>query len=166
MSTPRIETNKVVSLTYSILDDMGEILEQSDLPISYVHGGKSELFEKLEAALAGKTIDDQISVTLNPDEGFGQHNPDLTFTDDLENVPEELRFVGAELEAQNADGESMKFLVSKIKDTELTVDANHPMAGKTVVFKVKVTDIRDASSDEARSGKVTSAGPGQGHPLQ
>lgn len=164
MSALRIEANKVVSLTYSIVDDKGEILEQSDLPIHYVHGGKSDLFEKLEAALTGKTIGDQISVTLSPEEGFGLHNPALTYTDDLENVPEELRFVGAELEAQNANGESMKFVVSKIKESELTVDANHPMAGKTVIFKVKVTDIRAASSDEARTGQPVSTD--QSHPLQ
>jgi FKBP-type peptidyl-prolyl cis-trans isomerase SlyD len=164
MSAPQIEANKVVSLTYSILDDKGEVLEQSELPIHYVHGGNSDLFEKLEAALTGKTIGDQVSVTLSPEEGFGQHNPDLTFTDDLENVPEELRFVGAELEAQNADGESMKLIVSEIKEAELTVDANHPMAGKTVIFKVKVTDIRDASNDEARTGQPVSTD--QSHPLQ
>jgi len=164
MSAPQIETNKVVSLTYSIVDDKGEVLEQSDLPINYVHGGKSTLFEKLEAELTGKTIGDQVSVTLSPEEGFGQHNPDLTFTDDLENVPEELRFVGAELEAQNANGDSLKFMVTEIRESELTVDANHPMAGKTIVFKVKITDIRDATSDEASTGKVVSTE--QSHPLQ
>ncbi len=165
MSAPQIETNKVVSLTYSILDDKGEILEQSDLPIHYVHGGKSDLFEKLEAALTGKTIGDQVSVTLSPEEGFGEHNPDLTFTDDLENVPEELRFVGAELEAQNASGDELKFVVSEIRENELTVDANHPMAGKTIVFKVQITDIRDASSDEARTGQPV-VSTDQSHPLQ
>lgn len=165
MSALHIEVNKVVSLTYSIVDDKGEILEQSDLPIHYVHGGKSDLFEKLEAALTGKTIGDQVSVTLSPEDGFGSHNPDLTFTDDLENVPEELRFVGAELEAQNANGDALKFVVTEIKETELTVDANHPMAGKTVTFKVKVTDIRDASSDEARTGQPV-VSTDQGHPLQ
>ena len=164
MSELQIEANKVVSLTYSILDDKGEILEQSDLPIHYVHGGKSDLFKKLEAALTGKTIGDQVSVTLSPEEGFGPHNPDLTFTDDLENVPEELRFVGAELEAQNANGDALKFVVSEIRESELTVDANHPMAGKTIIFKVKITDIRDASKDEARTGQPVSTD--QDHPLQ
>ena len=164
MSAPQIEANKVVSLIYSILDDKGEILEQSDKPIDYVHGGKSDLFEKLEAALTGKAIGDQVSVTLSPEEGFGVHNPDLTFTDDLENIPEELRYVGAELEAQNAEGDSMKLIVSDIKESQLTVDANHPMADKTVVFKVKVAGIRDATSDEARTGQAVSAG--QGHLLQ
>ncbi len=164
MSALRIEANKVVSLTYTIVDEKGQVLEQSEIPIHYVHGGKSDLFEKLEAALAGKTLGDEVSVTLSPEEGFGPHDPDLTFTDDLENVPEELRFIGAELEAKNADGESMKFIVTNIADRELTVDANHPMAGKTVVFKVKVIEIRDASKGEARTGQAISTD--QSYPLQ
>lgn len=164
MPAPLIESNKVVSLTYSILDDQGKILEHSDMPIHYVHGGNSDMFEKLQAALTGKTIGDQVSVSLSPEEGFGPHNPDLTFTDELENVPEELRFVGAELGVKNADGESMKFIVSEIKNNELTVDANHPLAGKTVIFKAKVTDIRDASSGEIRTGQPVSID--QSHPLQ
>jgi FKBP-type peptidyl-prolyl cis-trans isomerase SlyD len=155
----RIESNKVVSVTYSIFDDNGDILEQNELPVTYIHGGHSDLFEKLERALTGKTIGDEISVTLSPEEGFGLHNPDLTFVDDLENVPEELRFVGAELEAQNASGEVLKFTVSDIGDNQLTVDGNHPFAGKTVTFKVKVAEVRDATADELTSGK-----PGtQGH---
>jgi FKBP-type peptidyl-prolyl cis-trans isomerase SlyD len=164
MTHTQIQSNKVVSLTYSILDDKGEILEQSDLPVSYVHGGHSDLFEKLEQALTGKTVGDEVSVTLSPEEGFGQHNPDLTFTDDLENVPPELRYVGAELEAQNASGEVMKFVISSIDDNMLTVDGNHPFAGKTVTFRVKVADVRDATAEEMQSGQPTS--PGQGHLLQ
>jgi FKBP-type peptidyl-prolyl cis-trans isomerase SlyD len=161
---PQIESNKVVSLTYSILDDKGEILEQSDLPISYIHGGHSDLFKKIERALTGKTIGDEVSITLSPEEGFGQHNPDLTFSDDLENVPEELRYVGAELEAQNASGEVMKFVVSEIGDNQMTVDGNHPFAGKTVTFKVKVAEVRDATTEELSSGQPSTSG--QGYPLQ
>ena len=161
---PQIESNKVVSLTYSILDEKGEVLEQSNLPISYIHGGHSDLFEKLERALAGKTVGDEVSVTLSPEEGFGEHNPDLTFTDDLENVPEELRYVGAELEAQNASGEVMKFIVSDIGDNQLTVDGNHPFAGKTVTFRLKVAEVREATAEELSTGQPNT--PGHGHTLQ
>jgi FKBP-type peptidyl-prolyl cis-trans isomerase SlyD len=126
MTQTQITPNKVVSLVYSIFDEEGKILEQSDLPISYIHGGHSDLFEKLERALNGKSVGDEVSVTLPPEEGFGPHNPDLTFSDDLENVPLELRYVGAELEAQNANGEVLKFVVSEINDNKMTVDGNHP----------------------------------------
>ena len=161
---PQIESNKVVSLTYSILGEQGEILEQPDLPISYIHGGHSDLLEKIERALTGKTIGDEVSVALSPEEGFGPHDPDLTFADDLENVPEELRYVGAELKAQNASGEVMKFVVSDIGDNQLTVDGNHPFAGKTVTFKVKVAEVRDATAEELSSGQPST--PGQGHTSQ
>ena len=164
MTHAQIESNKVVSLTYSILDDKGKILEQSDLPVSYVHGGHSDLFEKLEQALTGKSVGDEVTVTLSPEDSFGQHNPDLTFTDDLENVPTELRYVGAELEAQNASGEVMKFVVSSIDNNKFTVDGNHPFAGKTVTFRVKVAEVRDATAEELQSGQPAS--PGQGHLLQ
>ncbi len=163
MTLACVETNKVISLTYSILDDKDTILEQSDLPVTYLHGGKSDLFKKIEDELNGKVLGDKISVTLEPEEGFGSYDPGLTFTDDVHNVPEELRYVGAELEAQNADGEVLKFMVSNIREGKLTVDANHPMAGKTVTFKVKITGIRDATADEVKSGHVVSD---HSHPLQ
>ena len=156
-----ITSNKVVSLVYSIIDDKGEILEQSELPISYIHGGHSDLFEKLEQELTGKTVGDEVSVTLSPEEGFGAHNPDLTFIDDMENVPPELRYVGAELEAQNANGEVMKFVVSDISENKMTVDGNHPFAGKTVTFRVKVAEVRDATAEELKTGQPITFGQGQ-----
>ena len=159
-----ITSNKVVSLVYSIIDDQGEILEQSELPVSYIHGGHSDLFEKLEQELTGKTVGDEVSVTLSPEEGFGAHNPDLTFIDDMENVPPELRYVGAELEAQNANGEVMKFVVSDISENKMTVDGNHPFAGKTVTFRVKVAEVRDATAEELKTGQPIT--PGQGQLLQ
>lgn len=158
MTQDRVAANKVVSVIYSIKDEQGETIEHTDLPVSYIHGGRSDMFEKIERELEGKTVDDRVQVTLGPDEAFGDHNPGLTFTDDIENVPEALRFVGAELEAQNAEGETLKFIVTGIKDSKLTVDANHPMAGKTVTFHVKVADVRDATSTELASGQPEELG--------
>ena len=100
----------------------------------------------------GHNIGDRVEVTLNPQEGFGEPDPDLTFTDDIENVPPEYRRIGAEVELQNEHGESMKFRVSRIADGKLTVDANHPLAGQTVTFVVVVENIRDASMDEIVNG--------------
>jgi FKBP-type peptidyl-prolyl cis-trans isomerase SlyD len=92
MTDQFVENNKVVSFTYSIVDDNGELLEQSDLPISYVHGGKHDLFDKVVQALDGSVIDDAVEVSLTPEEGFGPHDPELTYTDDIENVPDEFRY--------------------------------------------------------------------------
>jgi FKBP-type peptidyl-prolyl cis-trans isomerase SlyD len=110
------------------------------------------LFEKIELALDGHRIGDRVEVLLNPAEGFGPHDPKLTFTDDIENAPPEFRRVGAEVEMQNEQGESMTFRVSRIADGKITLDANHALAGQTVTFVVDVDNIRDASMDEIVNG--------------
>jgi FKBP-type peptidyl-prolyl cis-trans isomerase SlyD len=152
MSDQFVGQNKVVSFTYSIVDESGEIIEQSDLPITYVHGGKHDLFEKVEQALEGSVVGDSVEVELTPEEGFGPYDPDLTYTDDIENVPPEFRRVGAEVEMMNDQGDTRKFVVSHIEGGKLTVDGNPPMAGKTIVFHIRVTDIRDATPEEVASG--------------
>jgi FKBP-type peptidyl-prolyl cis-trans isomerase SlyD len=148
-----IRKNKVASITYTLLNQRGEVFEQSDVPVSYLHGHDSGLFEKVEQALEGKAVGDSIQVTIAPEDGFGAHDPALTFTDDLENVPPELRAIGAQLEAQNASGEMLTFIVTRIEHSKLTVDANHPLAGQTVQFNVTVRDVRDATAEELRTGQ-------------
>ena len=106
MTEQFIEKNKVVSFTYSIVDKNGELLEQSDLPISYVHGGKHDLFEKVVEELDGSVIDDTVEVSLTPEEAFGAYDPELTYTDDLENVPPEFHRIGAQVEMMNDKGDS------------------------------------------------------------
>ena len=158
MSTQTVRTGKVVSLTYTLLNQRGEVFEQSDMPISYLHGHDSGLFEKVEHQLEGREAGDSVQVTLTPEEGFGQHDPALTFTDDLENVPTELRYVGAQLEAQNAEGEILNFIVTRIEQGKLTVDGNHPLAGQTVQFHVTVHEVRDATAAELRNKQPSSPG--------
>jgi len=152
MKEDKVSKNKAVYVTYSILDQSGSVYEQYEMPVGYVHGGSSPLFEKIEAALEGKKVGDRVEVSLNPQEGFGEPDPSLSFTDDVENVPLEYRYIGAEVEFQNERGEGMQFRVSRIADGKLTVDANHPLAGQTVTFLVNVVNIRDASMDEIVSG--------------
>jgi len=152
MADQIVGNNKVVSFTYSIVDASGELLEQSDLPISYVHGGKHDLFDKVVHELDGCVIDDTVDVSLTPEEGFGALDPELTYTDSIDNVPEEFRHLGAEVEMMNEQGDSKTFVVTHIEDGKLTVDGNHPMAGKVITFRIKVTDIRDASVEEIQNG--------------
>ena len=159
MSKPIVSRDKVVSFTYSIQDAEGNIVEQSDLPISYVHGGQHDLFEKIEASLEGCAVGDTVKVALTPEEGFGQHDENLTYTDDLDNVPPEFRRIGAEVEMMNDQGETRKFIVTHIENDKLTVDGNHPLAGKIITFNIKVADIRDASPDELARGVEPMATP-------
>jgi FKBP-type peptidyl-prolyl cis-trans isomerase SlyD len=157
--TDTIRKGKVVSVTYTLHDERGQIFEQSDIPVPYLHGHGSGLFDKIEQQLEGRRVGDSIEATLSPDEGFGPHDAALTFTDDLENVPPELRYLGARLEAQNASGEQLTFVVTRIENGKLTVDANHPLAGQTVKFRVTIRDVRDATPEELRAGLPGASGP-------
>ncbi|MEE8342423.1 MAG: peptidylprolyl isomerase [Gammaproteobacteria bacterium] len=148
----QVEVNKVVSIIYRIHGEDGILLEQVDLPVTYVHGGEGRLFEKIESALEGHVVGDIIEVPFAPEEGFGRHNPALTFTDDIENVPPQYRHVGAEVEMKNDQGEARTFTVTRMENGQLTVDCNHPLAGKMVTFTVQVMDIRDATPEEIENG--------------
>jgi FKBP-type peptidyl-prolyl cis-trans isomerase SlyD len=143
-----IADRKAVALTYSITTADGAVVEQHDVPITYVHGSRSGLFDKIAAALEGKCAGDRVEVSLAPSEGFGEHDPGLTFTDDIANVPPQFQQLGAEVEMVNEHGEPRLFRVTRIADARLTVDANHPFAGQTVTFHVNVVDVRDATPAE------------------
>ncbi len=143
-----IKPGKYVSLTYTIAEKDGELLEQNDIPVNYIHGGETELIGGMDRAVAGKGVGDEVEITVPPEDGFGPHDPDLTFTDSLENVPPQFRHIGAEVQMQNEAGEVKSFFVSKIEDGKLTVDGNHPMAGKTLVVRVKILEVRDATVED------------------
>jgi FKBP-type peptidyl-prolyl cis-trans isomerase SlyD len=151
MSKETIKTGKFVSLTYSICDLDGNVLEQSDLPVNYIHGGETELIGGMDRAVAGKGPGDEVSITVPPEQGFGDHDPNLTFTDDLENVPPQFRQLGAEVQMQNEEGEVKSFFVTRIENGKLTVDGNHPLAGKTLNVNVKILEVRDATQEDAMS---------------
>ncbi len=151
--TAVVAKNKVVSLIYVVRNEKGEIFEYRDLPVSYVHGSGADLFPKIEQALEGRAVGDRVAVQLTPADAFGDRDPKLTFTDDIENAPPELRRVGAEFEAQNAKGESIVLTVTRIEGDKITVDANHPLAGQNISFEVTVQDIRDATPEEIRNGR-------------
>lgn len=153
----KIKPGKFVSFTYVISDTQGNILEQNDIPVSYVYGGDMELLGGMDRALRGKQAGDRVEFDVPPGQGFGEHDPDLTFTDDLENVPPEFRFLGAEVQMQNDQGEVKSFFVTKIENGKLTVDGNHPLAGRDLKVSIEVKEVRDATAEDMQ----TSAQPGQ-----
>jgi FKBP-type peptidyl-prolyl cis-trans isomerase SlyD len=148
MSEQAITDGKYVSLTYSISDDSGDVLEQTDLPVGYIHGGRMELIGGLDEAIAGKRAGDKVEIQVSPEQGFGDHDPDLTFTDDIANVPPQFRQVGAEVPMQNESGEVKTFYVTHIKNHRLTIDGNHPLAGKHLRVHVTIHEVRDATVED------------------
>jgi FKBP-type peptidyl-prolyl cis-trans isomerase SlyD len=152
MSKPVVSRHKVVAITYSILDESGVVLEQSDIPVYYVHGGPNDMFPDVEEALDECALGEEVEVVLTPEKAFGYPDPNMTFTDDIDNVPPQFRQIGAQVQMQNDQGEVRSFFVSKIEGDKLTVDGNHPFAGKTLTYAVTVADIRDATEEEKKKG--------------
>jgi FKBP-type peptidyl-prolyl cis-trans isomerase SlyD len=149
-----VASQTVVSFTYVILDEAGHVLEQSDLPMSYIHGVDGKMYPKVENAMHGARVGDKVEVELSPAEGFGDPDPEMLYVEKLENVPSEYRRIGAEAIFENEEGETITMKVIKIEDDELTLDANHPFAGKTVKFRITVVGLRVATSQEIGSGEV------------
>lgn len=153
-----VARNMVVYLTYSIRDQHGDLFEQFDLPVGYVHGVNGPLFEKIEHALEGRRIAERVEVTLSPADGFGEHRLELTFTDDIGNVPPEHRRIGSEVAFENERGVEMQLRVTRIENGKLTVDGNHPLAGQTVKFVVTIVGVRPATLEEIANGMPADAG--------
>lgn len=148
LSDQVVRPGKLVSLTYSIADESGNVLEQTDLPVGYIHGGRTELVGGMDLAIGGKRAGDRVELNLSADQGFGPHDPDLTFTDDIENVPAQFRFVGAEVQMQNDRGDLRTFYVTRVGERTLTVDGNHPLAGKPLRILVQIREVRDPTPAE------------------
>jgi len=153
MTSLRVGKGKVVYVTYSIVTQEGQVFEQSDLPIGYIQGSDKGLYLQIEQALEGRAEGDSVSVPLPPEQGFGPRLPELAFTDDLDNVPPEFRYVGAQVQFENEAGEVKDFVVTKIEDGRLTVDGNHPLAGQTATFHVTVVQVREPTSQELKQGE-------------
>ena len=163
MSQQVVQSGKVVYITYSILDPSGNVVEQHDLPVGYVQGGNSGLLPSIESAVAGKRVGDRVEITLTPEEGFGERDPSLSFTDDIDNVPPQFRHVGAQVQMSNEAGDTKTFYVTSIEDGKLTVDGNHPLAGQNATCVVSIMEIREATPDELTSGMAADSAPPRLH---
>jgi len=156
-----IGKNKHVVFSYTITDvESGEVLEAIEVPIPYIHGGTQRMFDKVEAAMDGAQVGDILEVSLTPEEGFGEPDPELIFTDSVDNVPPQYHRVGAEVGFQNDRGETKSFVVTNVSEKEITIDGNNPLVGKNLIYRVKIHAIREASDAEIKNGA-----PADGPPL-
>jgi len=157
----KIAKDTVVSLRYELIDSSaGAVLEKSNDPISYVHGGYDGIFPTVEEALHGKNVGDKVSVKMEPDDAFGEYDHDLVRVESRELFPKDIE-VGMQLEGGAEDDEDedyMLFTVVEVTDKEVTVDGNHPLAGKTLNFNATVTDVRAATKEELDHGHVHGSG--------
>lgn len=149
MNTARIGKHQHVTMQYSLTTDKGAVIRAaSEKPISYVHGCGS-LFPKLEATLEGHGVGDIVRVRLLPDDAFGRRDTDL-----LQEVPEDALppgediAVGRTLVGHDEAGNAVRFRVTAVEDGLVMLDANHPLAGETLIFEIEIQEIRPASAAE------------------
>ena len=150
----KIAKDTVVSLRYELSDANGALLEKTDDPISYLHGGYDGIFPTVEEDLHGKAVGYKFEVTMEPDDAFGDYEHDLVRAEPRNLFPESIE-IGMQFEggAENADDDDyMLFTVVDITEEEVTVDGNHPLAGKTLVIVGVVSDVRAATADEIEHG--------------
>lgn len=152
-----ITKDTVVALQYRVSDDKGQLLEQTREPMAYLHGGYDNTLPKIEAALDGKESGYQVTLTLTPEDAFGQRDESLVRTIPKSEFPPGVK-VGGQLEGRTDGGDPHVFHVMKIKGDKVLLDGNHPMAGKTLKFAIKVVGVRAALPEEIQHGHVHGEG--------
>lgn len=156
----KIAKDSVVSLRYELFDSTGDLLEKVDEEISYLHGGYEGIFPLVEEALHGKGVGEQCSVTMQPDDAFGEYDHNLVEVESRSSFPKDVK-VGMQFEGGPEGAEDDDFLlftVVDVTDDEVTVDGNHPLAGKTLTFNCTVTGVRKATAEELEHGHVHDEG--------
>ena len=151
----QIIKDSVVTITYQLANTDGEVLEQTEEPMSYLHGGYDQIFPTVEEQLHGKNVGDTLTVILEPDFAFGEYDAELVRIDDKDRFPVPDVAVGMQFEGESDDGEEMLlYTVTEITDDSIVVDGNHPLAGQTLKFTCTVIDVRPASAEEIAHGHV------------
>jgi FKBP-type peptidyl-prolyl cis-trans isomerase SlyD len=157
----QIARNKVVSIRYTLRDERGDVLGAAGgASLSYLHG-KGNIIPGLEQALAGKSAGDKVDVTVAPDQGYGARDERLVqivarskFGEVADLAP------GMQVRATGPQGPRLVTVVRVDRDF-VTVDGNHPLAGRTLNFSLEVADVRKATHEEISHGHVH--GPGGHH---
>ncbi len=138
-----IQTGSMVAFDYTLTDETGKVIDSSKgkEPMHYVHG-KGEIIPGLEKQLTGMSVGSEKKITVKPEDAYGQINPQAFQEVPKDKLPPEALKVGTVLTARGPNGESIPVRVHEIKEKTVVMDFNHPLAGKTLVFDIKITDIK------------------------
>lgn len=150
-----IGDNCVVSIHYTLTDDEGDELDSSigQDPFSYLHGTRS-IIPGLERALTGREEGEALQVTIEPRDAYGEIDPEL-----IQKVPREA-FAGIEdlqegMQFQTGEGSrTLNITVREVGDNEVTIDANHPLAGRVLHFDLRIEAVRKADDEEIAHGHI------------
>jgi FKBP-type peptidyl-prolyl cis-trans isomerase SlyD len=157
-----ITNNKDVSINYLLKDELGNLLQGNDgfTPEEYSHGAEN-ILPGLERALEGMKQDQVIDVVIYPEEAYGPKEVSLIIQVSNEDLEDPAAINEGEY-IQLFDG--TEAIVVEKNDDHIIVDANHPLAGQTLYYTVKISGIRDATEEEIINGEpsapvVKSCGP-------
>ncbi len=151
-----IEKDSVVTIHYTLTDDRGTELDSSANhgPLNYLHGARN-IIPGLENALAGKKVGDSLTVSVKPEDGYGLVDPakiqeiPLSAFEGVESVKPGMQF-----QAHDSQGNVQNITVNKVEGDIVTIDANHPLAGKVLHFAVKIENVRKATPEEISHGHI------------
>ena len=149
----KIEKNSAVTLRFKVTDSLGKVVEESNEPMVYLHGGYGNTLPKIEEALDGQETGYKVTLALGAADAFGLRDENLMQTIPKSQFPPGVK-VGGQLEGRGEDGRVQAFTVVKIKGDTVILDGNHPLAGKDLRFALAVTDVRPASEEEIAHGHV------------
>ena len=152
----QIFANTVVTLTFELYDSDDALLEKTEDPIIYLHGGYSGMPPKLEEALNHREAGEAVSVTLEPADAFGEYDADLVKIEPASRLPADVK-TGMMFEAYTKDdqgGETIVYTVTDIAEGTVVLDGNHAWAGKRVRFDCTIVDVRPATEEEVAHGHV------------
>ena len=152
----KVAKDTVVTLAYSVTDPDQNVLDAGETPLCYLQGGYDNIFAKIEDALEGKPVGHTVTVSLEPEEAFGEYDAELLRVVDLEDLPEGVQIGMQFEETDEEEDESRFFTVTDVADGKAVFDGNHPLAGIRLLFSCTITAIRPASPDEITAGQAES----------
>jgi FKBP-type peptidyl-prolyl cis-trans isomerase SlyD len=151
MTSENIKDGMIVSLAYTLTADGQEVERATaDDPLEYLHGAEN-IVPGLERALAGKKVGDRFTITLEPEDAYGEYDDEDLDEIDREEFPDEIE-VGMEMLLEDDDGNLYEATVKEISDDMVVLDFNPPLAGKTVTYEVEVVSMRPADEEELAHG--------------
>lgn len=154
-----ITANSVVTMNYRLTDETGVVIDESqDGSFLYLHGA-SNIIPGLESELEGKQAGDSLTVTVEPQDAYGERNPAMSqvVSRDMFDMTDEI-LPGMQFHASTPEGHPVTVTITEVEGDDITIDGNHPLAGMQLTFAVNIVDVREATAEEIAHGHVHAPG--------
>ena len=152
--------NKAITFNYTLKDDEGNILDttKGSSPFSFL-SGNGQILPKLEDAMSSMLLGSKKNVKIDAADAYGEYNEEAVQKVERTNFPKDVDLqLGMQFVTNSPDGHQMPFVISEIKGDVVTIDFNHPLAGKNLEFDVELLDVRDATAEEIAHGHIHGQG--------